>query len=115
MKAASRRARWAALACIMGAGGCATASRESAAVPDAAVDGSRTPADAAVGPASDADAGPSDDVTGSFGHCCVEQSLFSCFCPTGATCRFGVACDGGGCVEGDGSQCGQVTKDGAVE
>ena len=96
--------------------GCAAVSHQPDAVtPDAGVDGSRSRADAAVGLESGSDGDPSDDVTGTFGHCCVEGSLLSCFCPTGAACRFGVACEAGGCVEGDGSQCDRVATDGAVD
>lgn len=114
-KAARRRARWVATVCIIGGVGCATASREPAVDPDAGVNGLRTPADAAVGLTGDTGADSSTDLTGSFGHCCFEHKLLSCFCPTGGTCRFGVACDAGGCVEGDGGECDRIVTDGAVE
>lgn len=111
---ASRRARWAAAVSILALVGCATARRAPADEPDAGGEGPGVPADAAIDREGDLDADASD-VTGTFGHCCFESRLFSCFCPTGATCRFGIACDAGGCVGGDGSDCAQIIADGGVE
>lgn len=112
-KVARQRARW-AMVCIIGLVGCVTASRERDGAPEAAIEPPRTLADAgtAGGPDANADA---VETTGTFGHCCFEQKLFSCFCPTGVTCHFGVACDGGGCAEGDGSRCVPSVTDAAVE
>ena len=70
-------------------------------------------ADARVGAQPKVDASPDADATpadaardeptpGTFGHCCVDDLLVSCFCPSDASCMpFGVACADGGCVAGE--------------
>ncbi len=55
--------------------------------------------------ASDAADAAEDGPTGTFGHCCAEGILTSCYCPAGVTCHFGFDCGGGTCVEGDGGAC----------
>jgi hypothetical protein len=65
----------------------------------------RSSADAVIGDTSSEPEG-SGDLPGTFGHCCVDDQLLSCFCPADAACQFGVACADGGCVTGDGATCG---------
>jgi hypothetical protein len=43
--------------------------------------------------------------SGTFGHCCVDGVLASCYCPSNVTCHFGTQCADGRCVEGDGAAC----------
>lgn len=57
--------------------------------------------------AEDGDSGPG----GTFGHCCVDDVLLSCFCPANAKCDFGTACADGGCVVGDGAVCPADSSD----
>lgn len=70
----------------------------------------RVPADASLDEAADGDGeadADADETPGTFGHCCVDDQLLSCFCPAGASCNFGSACSDGGCVAGDGAACAE--------
>ncbi len=59
----------------------------------------------AISAAADTMDAAEDSPTGTFGHCCVEGVLASCYCPAGVTCHFGIDCGGGICLDGDGGAC----------
>ena len=49
--------------------------------------------------------GEASNAEGTYGHCCVDDQLLSCFCSADAACHFGVACREAGCIEGDVGAC----------